>query len=176
MRFSNVVIRDKNAVDILDTRIALAFDNADKHESEIPIYYQFCQEKTVQLVENPDYYIGKAKNIHFDENGRLVCDCVINMAAPIAHDNFMNVIDNFLIAVVRDNTGNMLPVLSQFVIYDRSFKENVIRKRREADESKKNVVQTMPSPLETRPFVGDVRETNPIVDALISFEKGEVVE
>lgn len=148
MRFKNVVIRERDAVDILDSRIMLAFSNANKGEAEIPIYYQFCQEREVQLVENPDYYVGKATNIHFNEDQQLVCDCLINMAAPIAQ-NFMNVIDNFLVSIVRDPEGNAIPILRQFLIYDKTFKEQVMRKRREKEENSKRVVQTIPSPMET---------------------------
>lgn len=150
MKFSNVVIRDKDAVDILDTRIALAFNNANQQGSEIPIYYQFCQERNAQLVEDPNFYVGKAKNIHFTEDGELVADCIIHSTAPIAQ-NFMNVIDNFFVVVTRDAHGNAVPVLRQFIIYDRMFKEQIIRKQQREESAEKRVVKILPSPMIAQP-------------------------
>ena len=143
MRFANVMIRDKDAVDILDGRIRAAFNTAIHNKVEVPIYYQYGQAATPKLVEEKEYYMGKASNIRWNEYDQLVCDVTINMSLPVA-DNYTGIIDNFIIPVIKDDQGNMLPMLSQFIIYDKQFKKAV-------DEQRKNysrVVKTMPSPMD----------------------------
>lgn len=143
MKFTDVLIRDEDAVDILDKRIKSAFDNAIAHKEEIPIYYQYGQGATPALVTEKEYYVGKATDIHWDEYNRIICNAIVNMALPIAA-NFVNVIDNFIIPVIKDDNGNMIPVLKQFIIYDKQFKESIDNKRKNANR----VVKTMPSPMD----------------------------
>lgn len=128
MKHKNVVIRSKEHVDLLDPRIRKAFRDAGK--GAYPVYYTYCQEKTPQLQDTPENFIGKATNIHENSDGDIVCDVITNDALT-ATGNFQGVIDNFFISIVPDKNGNAIPTLKQLVIYNKDFKAEVDARRSE---------------------------------------------
>lgn len=129
MKHKNVIIRSRDNVDLLDPRIKKALNTADK-KYQVPVYYQYCQEKDPVLETDPSKFIGKAFNIHETPDGDIVCDVITNDALALAV-HFQGIIDNFLISIEPDEYGNQIPTLKQLVIYDKDFKAAVDQRRKE---------------------------------------------
>lgn len=127
MKQRDVIIRRKTDVDLFDTRFKIAFTTVEKN-TEIPIYYQYCQEtQSSGLVSDDNMFIGKAKEIRENQDGDIVCTVIINDALRLAN-HFQGVIDNFKISIAPDEYGNMKPKLLQLIIYDKDFKKAVDEK------------------------------------------------
>lgn len=135
MKQRDVIIRRKTDVDLFDTRFKRAFTTVGKN-TEIPIYYQYCQEtQSSGLVSDDTMFIGKAKEIRENQDGDIVCTVIINDALRLAN-HFQGVIDNFKISIAPDEYGNMKPKLLQLIIYDKDFKKAVDEKMARAKKNR----------------------------------------
>ena len=161
MKHKNVIIRSRDNVDLLGPRIKKALNTVDK-KYQVPVYYQYCQEKDPILETDPSKFIGKAFNIHETPDGDIVCDVITNDALALAV-HFQGMIDNFLISVEPDEYGNQIPTLKQLVIYDKDFKAAVDQRRQEIAAGRTS------APMEgtaAEPRVGENPITPEVVDSL----------
>lgn len=135
MKQRDVIIRRKTDVDLFDTRFKRAFTTVEKN-TEIPIYYQYCQEtQSSGLVSDDNMFIGKAKEIRENPDGDIVCTVIINDVLKLA-SHFQGVIDNFKVSIAPDEYGNMKPKLLQLIIYDKDFKKAVDEKMAKAKKDR----------------------------------------
>ena len=104
------------------------------NDKKIPVVYEYAQKtSSSQLSSRPvrvkdeiksGTVIGYASNIHRDGDG-VICDVDLIELNKLS-DNFMGVIDNYVIKVTgRNKDGEPKYDIVRFIVYDKEFKRKV---------------------------------------------------
>lgn len=146
MEVKNVLIRGAEQVDKINPMIIDAMELL-KPEDKINIYYTGgLMEEIPKIYDDIDKFVGIATNVHKDDKGNYVCDCIINDYLS-ASQNFDNVIDNITVTVQygKEDEPPALAV-AQFVIYDLAMKQEFDRMKEEEEAGKEYKEGEVPFP------------------------------
>ena len=143
MRYNSVIVRTKKQLDSMDKELVKAlhsiFDNGIESKA-CSIVYQFNKGADGETMMHEIYdEIGAADYIHFEPNGDLVCDVIVNDMLRKSR-NFKGVIDNFVISKTTTGKNNVVYNLEHFVVYDEVVRKQICdaKKRREMVEKHYN--------------------------------------
>lgn len=137
MIYQNIIVRDKKQLADIEKNNPALFtainQELEKEPKSYPLVYQYKQGKPGESVvhENKANRIGEVSYLHMDTNGNLVAEVTIGDMFRKAH-HFQGTIDNLVFQgekIEMDNREILITQLKQLVVYDRTEKEEINRKK-----------------------------------------------